>query len=77
MGTSADGWEQGYFVAVVERGVELGVLAVDGYGNVFPEGKAGGAAVVEKLDQMLYGSGFGELDGVALAVEEFLEEAEV
>jgi glycosyltransferase involved in cell wall biosynthesis len=61
----------------VQRGVELGVLAVDGYGDMLPERKVGGSAVVEELEEMLDGSGVGQLDGVAIAVEEFLQEAEV
>jgi hypothetical protein len=77
MRASADGREQSHLVALVERRVELRVLAVNGYGDVSPDGERGGAAIVQELEEMLDGGGLGQLDGVAVAVEEFFQEAEV
>ena len=77
IGASADGWEQGYFVALVKRCVELGVLVVDGHGDVLPEWQVVGAAVMKDREQVGDGGGIGKFNDVAIAVEEILEDAEV
>ncbi len=57
--------------------MELSVFAVDGYGDVLPERQIVGAAIVQKLKQVRDCGGVGQLDGVAIAAEEFFEQAEV
>jgi len=61
----------------VQRRVQLGVLAVDRDSDVLPDGQVVGSAAVKQRKQVGNRSGVGEFDDVAIAVEEFLEDAEV
>ena len=77
IGASTNRREQSYFVALVKWGVELGVLVVDGHGDVLPEWQVVGAAVMKDREQVGDGGGIGKFNDVAIAVEEILEDTEV